>query len=96
MHANKLIMEYPFMVGPGKLFVPSLQPVVVLLAMAIISGVWLLMSFSRVTRFGKSRLRTFFTREIPTRWSMDAVSRDGYLLVGRYLHDSRVFLTHAY
>jgi hypothetical protein len=33
---------------------------------------------SSYKRMGKSRLRTFITRELPTRWSLDKYGVEGY------------------
>ncbi|KAK7909135.1 cytochrome P450 [Apiospora marii] len=48
------------------------------LAVALLVSRAVLRLFSRYKRVGKSRLRTFFTRETPSRWAMDHYSQEGY------------------
>lgn len=51
------------------------------LAVALLVSRAVLRLFSRYKRVGKSRLRTFFTRETPSRWAMDHYSQEGYTKV---------------
>ncbi|KAI1120157.1 putative cytochrome P450 monooxygenase [Nemania abortiva] len=44
----------------------------------VLSAKWIIGLFSPYRRVGKSRLRTLFTRELPTRWAIDKYGREGY------------------
>jgi hypothetical protein len=56
-----------------------------LLTTALCASTWVLGKHSRVKRVGKSRLRTLFTRETPTRWELDKLSQEWYLKVVFFL-----------
>ncbi|KAI1176319.1 putative cytochrome P450 monooxygenase [Nemania sp. FL0916] len=44
----------------------------------ILCSRWILDKLSPYKRVGKSRLRTLFTRELPTRWALDKYGQEGY------------------
>ncbi|KAI8632633.1 putative cytochrome P450 monooxygenase [Xylariaceae sp. FL1651] len=50
-----------------------------LAVIALLSSIrWIYSQVSQYRRLGKSRLRTLFTRELPTRWALDKYGQEGY------------------
>lgn len=52
------------------------------LILLVLSAKWIGGLLSPYKRVGKSRLRTLFTRELPTRWALDKYGQEGYEKVG--------------